>query len=83
MGAGLVAYDALAGKAGLGKTQFLGREATLKQLPTARAQGLKGGVKYWTDNSTMPAWLLATSARLRPRGAAGELLPGCRSYLYR
>jgi glycerol-3-phosphate dehydrogenase len=41
-GIGLMMYDALAGKAGLGATQFLGRERTLQCLPTARKDGLKG-----------------------------------------
>ena len=46
-GMGLKMYDALAGKAGLGATEFLSRDATLRLLPTARSDGLKGGVKYW------------------------------------
>src|SRR5215208_1184843 len=41
-GAGLKMYDALAGKAGLGVTEFLTRAQTLACLPTARAQGLNG-----------------------------------------
>ena len=65
-GAGLVAYDALAGKAGLGRTQFLGKEATLKFLPTARTQGLKGGVRYWDGqfNDARLALALARTAAL-------------------
>jgi glycerol-3-phosphate dehydrogenase len=46
-GAGLVLYDLLAGRAGLGKTEFLSSEKTLRLSPTARAAGLFGGVKYW------------------------------------
>jgi len=46
-GVGLKMYDALAGKAGLGRTEFLNRAETLACLPTAQPQGLKGGVKYW------------------------------------
>ena len=45
-GMGLKMYDALAGAAGLGSTEFLSRRQTLACLPTARPQGLKGGVKY-------------------------------------
>src|SRR6187549_1581742 len=45
-GAGLKAYDALAGKAGLGATEFLSRRETLDRLTTLRQEGLKGGVKY-------------------------------------
>ncbi|MDH4481375.1 MAG: glycerol-3-phosphate dehydrogenase/oxidase [Rhodoferax sp.] len=46
-GLGLNVYDQLAGKAGLGKTQLLGSAQTQQMLPTVRAQGLRGGVKYW------------------------------------
>jgi glycerol-3-phosphate dehydrogenase len=68
-GAGLVAYDALAGKAGLGKTQFLGRNATLKLLPTARAQGLKGGVKYWDGQFNDARLALALARTAATKGA--------------
>jgi glycerol-3-phosphate dehydrogenase len=65
-GAGLVAYDALAGKAGLGRTEFLGRAATLRYLPTAREKGLKGGVRYWDGqfNDARLAMALARTAAL-------------------
>src|SRR5215213_3252935 len=46
-GAGLKMYDALAGKAGLGPTEFLGRAQTLACLPNVRPEHLRGGVKYW------------------------------------
>ncbi|MBA2675103.1 glycerol-3-phosphate dehydrogenase/oxidase [Ramlibacter sp.] len=46
-GVGLKMYDALAGRAGLGATEFLSRNEVLGCLPAARAEGLKGGVKYW------------------------------------
>lgn len=46
-GVGLKMYDALAGKAGLGPTEWLGAAHTLRLLPGARPDGLKGGVKYW------------------------------------
>ena len=63
-GAGLKLYDALAGKAGLGATEFLSRKAVLDQLPGARAQGLRGGVKYWDGqfNDARLALALARSA---------------------
>jgi glycerol-3-phosphate dehydrogenase len=61
-GAGLKVYDALAGKAGLGKTEFLSREETLQALPTAQPAGLKGGVKYW-DGQFNDARLALTLAR--------------------
>ena len=66
-GIGLMMYDALAGKAGLGATQFLGRARTLECLPTARAQGLKGGVKYWDgqfDDARLALALARTAASL-------------------
>jgi glycerol-3-phosphate dehydrogenase len=66
-GMGLKVYDALAGKAGLGKTEFLSRSETLACLPTARPDGLKGGVKYWDgqfDDARL-ALALARSAALR------------------
>ena len=66
-GIGLKMYDALAGKAGLGATEFLGRERTLQCLPTARAEGLKGGVKYWDgqfDDARLALALARTAASL-------------------
>ena len=46
-GAGLKMYDALAGRRGLGDTQFLSAAQTLALLPTLQREGLTGGVKYW------------------------------------
>jgi len=46
-GAGLKVYDALAGRRGLGGTQFLSASQTMALLPTLRREGLTGGVKYW------------------------------------
>ncbi|MEY2617586.1 MAG: hypothetical protein RL522_588 [Pseudomonadota bacterium] len=65
-GAGLKAYDALAGAAGLGNTEFLGRGAVLSALPSLRAQGLKGGVRYWDgqfDDARLAIALARTAAR--------------------
>ena len=70
-GIGLKMYDALAGKAGLGATEFLSRAATLRCLPTARQTGLKGGVKYW-DGQFDDARLALALARSAAR--AGALL---------
>ncbi len=66
-GVGLMMYDALAGKAGLGATQLLGRARTLACLPTIRTQGLKGGVKYWDgqfDDARLALALARTAASL-------------------
>ena len=68
-GIGLKAYDALAGAAGLGATQFLSRKQTLACLPGARPDGLKGGVKYWDgqfDDARLALVLARTAAQ---RGA--------------
>jgi len=70
-GVGLKMYDALAGKAGLGATEFLNREETLRLQPTARQAGLKGGVKYW-DGQFDDARLALALARSAAR--AGALL---------
>lgn len=46
-GIGLKLYDVLAGRAGLGRTEFLDRAQTLAALPGVNPQGLRGGVRYW------------------------------------
>jgi glycerol-3-phosphate dehydrogenase len=68
-GMGLKVYDALAGAAGLGDTEFLGRRQTLACLPTARAQGLKGGVKYWDAQFDDARLALALARTAAARGA--------------
>lgn len=70
-GIGLKMYDALAGKAGLGATEFLNRAETLQLQPTARQSGLRGGVKYW-DGQFDDARLALALARSAAR--AGALL---------
>ncbi len=64
-GVGLKMYDALAGKSGLGKTEFLSRAETLSQLPMVQAEGLQGGVKYWDgqfDDARLALALARTAA---------------------
>jgi glycerol-3-phosphate dehydrogenase len=68
-GAGLKMYDALAGKAGLGPTEFLTRRETLACLPTARPEGLKGGVKYWDGQFDDARLALALARTAASRGA--------------
>ena len=68
-GAGLKAYDALAGKAGLGPTEFLSRSETLALLPTLRPEGLKGGVKYWDGQFDDARLALALARTAASRGA--------------
>ncbi len=45
-GVGLKIYDMLAGKLGLGPSQLLSREETLRHIPTVEPAGLRGGVIY-------------------------------------
>lgn len=64
-GAGLRAYDLLAGRAGLGRTQSLDRQQTLRALPNVRPQGLMGGVRYWDgqfDDARLALALARTAA---------------------
>ncbi|KRC21094.1 glycerol-3-phosphate dehydrogenase/oxidase [Acidovorax sp. Root219] len=68
-GIGLMMYDALAGKAGLGSTQFLGRAKTLQCLPNARQDGLKGGVKYWDGQFDDARLALALARTAAAKGA--------------
>src|SRR4051812_9918461 len=68
-GVGLKIYDALAGKAGLGATEFLNRSETLARLPTARAEGLKGGVQYWDGQFDDARLALALARTAASRGA--------------
>ena len=68
-GLGLKIYDVLAGKAGLGTTEFLSAEQTLALLPNSKRAGpggqLKGGVKYWDgqfDDARLALALARTAA---------------------
>ncbi len=64
-GIGLKMYDALAGKAGLGSTQFLTAAQALQCLPGVNPHGLKGAVKYWDgqfDDARLAVALARTAA---------------------
>ena len=66
-GTGLKAYDALAGRQGLGATELLSKRRTLELLPGVNARGLWGGVRYWDgqfDDARL-ALLLARTAAAR------------------
>lgn len=45
-GVGMKLYDMLAGKLGLGPSQWLSRESTLAHIPNVEPKGLRGGVIY-------------------------------------
>ena len=69
-GIGLKLYDALAGKSGLGRTEFLSRDETVACLPTVQTKGLqgrlRGGVKYWDgqfDDARLALALARTAAQ--------------------
>lgn len=68
-GAGLILYDLLAGKAGLGKTRFLGKAGTIAELPGVQQEGLAGGVQYW-DGQFDDARLAVSIARTAERAGA-------------
>ncbi len=76
-GIGLTLYDALAGKAGLGRTEFLSRAETLALLPAAQPQGLRGGIKYWDGQFNDARLALALARTAAARGAL--LLNYCRA----
>lgn len=46
-GVGLKLYDTMAGKQGLGRSKWLSKAETQRQIPTVRAEGLRGGVRYF------------------------------------
>ena len=72
-GVGLKMYDALAGKAGLGATEFLNRDETLALLPNSKKDGsggqLKGGVKYWDGQFDDARLALALARTAAAKGA--------------
>ncbi len=64
-GVGLKLYDLLAGRAGLGATEWLGARQTLSELPGVQPHGLKGGVRYWDgqfDDARLALALARTAA---------------------
>ena len=64
-GAGLTAYDLLAGRSGFGRSTVLSRRATLERLPELQPEGLRGGVLYYDgqfDDSRLLINLVQTAA---------------------
>ena len=45
-GAGLKAYDVLAGKLNLAPSKFLSAEETIAEIPNVEQEGLRGGIRY-------------------------------------
>ena len=85
MVSGLVMYDALAGQGrAWASTQFLGRARTIECLPTARTEGLKGGVKYWDGQFDDARLALALGTHGgQPGRPGGQLLPCTRHWCTR
>lgn len=46
-GAGLMVYDLLAGRLGLGRSRLLSRAEVLRRAPTVKQAGLKAGILYY------------------------------------
>src|SRR5581483_9465943 len=63
-GLGLKLYNLLAGKYGFGSSRVLSKEETLRELPTIRTEGLRGGVIYFDgqfDDSRLLINLVTTA----------------------
>jgi glycerol-3-phosphate dehydrogenase len=64
-GVGLLLYDLLAGRLGLGRTRMLSARAVWEHLPTVRTDGLQGGVLYYDgqfDDAQLAVALARTAA---------------------
>ena len=68
-GIGLKLYDLMAGRAGLGRTEFLSAAQTLSALPGLQAQGLQGGVQYWDGQFDDARLALALARTAEAAGA--------------
>ena len=68
-GIGLKAYDLLAGRHGLGPTEWLSARHTLELLPGAKAGGLVGGVRYWDGQFDDARYAIAMARSAVERGA--------------
>jgi glycerol-3-phosphate dehydrogenase len=79
-GVGLKMYDALAGRHGLGATEFLSTRETLEALPGVRSTGLSGGVRYWDGqfNDARLAIDLARTAQQLGKDSESVILNYCK-----
>jgi glycerol-3-phosphate dehydrogenase len=73
-GAGLKAYDVLAGRAGIASTRFLSASAVRAMVSTVTSQGLLGGITYW-DGQFDDARLAVALARTGPVARRGTRQP--------
>ena len=68
-GMGLKLYDLMAGRAGLGRTEFLNAQEAVGALPGLKTAGLKGGVKYWDGQFDDARLALALARTAEAAGA--------------
>jgi glycerol-3-phosphate dehydrogenase len=68
-GVGLKAYDALAGRQGLGGTEWLTSARVRSLLPGVQPRGLWGGVRYWDGQFDDARLALAIARSAADRGA--------------
>ena len=68
-GAGLKAYDWLAGKYGFGKTQILSRAETIGHLPSVKREGLQGSILYHDGQFDDAALLIQIARTAADNGA--------------
>ncbi|MDR0439520.1 MAG: FAD-dependent oxidoreductase [Candidatus Accumulibacter sp.] len=64
--AGLVLYDVLAGRLGLGRSRLVGRKEALRRFPMLRGKNLKAGVIYYDgqfQDARMAVTLVLTARR--------------------
>jgi glycerol-3-phosphate dehydrogenase len=64
-GLGLTVYELMAGRERIGRAQLLSKRETLRQIPTIRSDGLRGGVVYHDgqfDDTRLLIDLLRTAA---------------------
>ena len=76
-GAGLVLYDMLAGRAGIGTIRFLNRTQAIGEVPGVRTEGLSGAVEYWDGQFDDARLALALARTAIARGAC--VLNHCRA----
>lgn len=64
-GTGLLTYDLLAGRLGIGQSRFLDKQEVLQRLPLADRKGLCGGIEYFDgqfDDARLAVGLARTAA---------------------
>lgn len=68
-GAGLTAYDGLAGKLGIGRTEHLSRDAVTGRVANLSRSGLRGGTLYWDAQFDDARLAIALARTAVDRGA--------------